>query len=52
MKRFMEEYVLTHRALPTGKHWIRVPGYSGPEHDFSDLVVDQGNSVEPSAVEL
>ncbi|HEY0776449.1 MAG TPA: hypothetical protein VGD56_00655 [Gemmatirosa sp.] len=36
MRRFMQEYVLAHGALPVGKHWIKLQGYSGGEHDFSD----------------
>jgi hypothetical protein len=35
--KFIQEYVVAHGALPTGKHWIRVQGYSGDEHDFSDI---------------
>jgi len=36
-KRFIQEYVVTHGHLPTGKHRIEVAGYHGGEHDFSDL---------------
>jgi hypothetical protein len=34
---FLQEYVLEHGTLLVGKHWIRVQGYSGNEHDFSGL---------------
>jgi hypothetical protein len=37
MRVFLKEYVMAHRALPTGIHHVRVVGYSGGEHDFSDL---------------
>jgi hypothetical protein len=40
MRLFLQQYVLAHSELPTGRHYIRVRGahsYSGGEHDFSDL---------------
>jgi hypothetical protein len=40
-KLFIEQYVLNHGRLPDQKLWIDVTvdggGYSGREHDFSDL---------------
>jgi hypothetical protein len=36
-KKFIEEYVVGHRKLPSGEHNIRGRGYSGAKHDFSDL---------------
>ena len=36
-KRFIEEYVSVSGRLPTGVHKICVRGYSGGNHDFSDL---------------
>jgi hypothetical protein len=36
-KCFIQQHVLEHGPLPTGRHWIRVSGFSGGEHDFSDL---------------
>jgi hypothetical protein len=36
-KRFVEEYLVAHGELPTGKHQLSLDGHSGPEHDFSDL---------------
>jgi hypothetical protein len=37
VRLFLKQYVLAHGKLPTGKHLISVKGYSGGEHDFSDL---------------
>ena len=40
-KHFIEAYVLNHGRLPDQKLWIDVlvdgRGYSGAEHDFSDI---------------
>jgi hypothetical protein len=36
-KRFIEDYVIAHGDLPTGKHKIEVAGYHGSEHDFTDM---------------
>jgi len=36
-KQYIEEYLLAHGELPSGKHKISVAEKSGPEHDFSDL---------------
>jgi len=36
-KKFIEEYLMAHGELPCGEYYIRVDGYSGPKHDFSDL---------------
>lgn len=35
-RRFIEEYVAAHGHLPTGEHSIRVTGFSGGLHLFSD----------------
>lgn len=37
MRVFLQQYVLARGELPTGRHYIKVQGYSGGEHDFSDL---------------
>lgn len=50
VRRFLEQYVLAHGKLPTGEHWIKVPGYSGPSHDFSDLAdVGRGEGASVTA---
>ncbi|MBP0465885.1 hypothetical protein J5Y09_18305 [Roseomonas sp. PWR1] len=36
-RAFIEQYVLENGRLPTGEHHIRVGGYSGGSHDFTDL---------------
>ena len=36
LRHFIEQYVVEHGRLPTGRHLIQVPGYHGPTHDFPD----------------
>jgi hypothetical protein len=34
---FIENYILDHGQMPTGEHVIKLPGYTGKLHDFTDL---------------
>ena len=43
-RQFLYEYVATHGHLPIGKHSIRVTGYSGGLHDFSDWEAPLGRA--------